>query len=498
MQSEECMVKEQMNLRSVDVFKRGASGKFQSIASLPIESNTLPSTSIAGFLRDGGASIAKSLDQKAAIVIAQIERACRRIEGNAPIQASVLVGGSSKLGVALPGLSDVDVTVKIMPLGGSIGYIQEVSRGTAFLQTVFDNLEEEVPTASARFRPGGDDHTILTIRMPGFPSVDLSLCACDSNGVPLSQTSQISLDSIQDCKALLSALENAGGKMLVQVFQGALRIVKLWAFRHDVYGAVTGFLGGGSWAIWVARCALEMTERGLLDLEGESSQLIDQLVRHFFAVASKSRTEDYIGIDQSVNLPDVDVQQRHIGNLVVLAPHSNANLSRSTTQSTSSTTLAALRRAAATLAHEQSSLSCLLEGMSETEFVEEYPQIIVLECQHHAPSSSSDPIKPAEVKAWGSRKFLRILVDLEKKINPAELRPKSCPVKIGKRFVWLVGVQLLLQDNAATVQKEVEKVNRMLTLENNDKSNSMSGEIEASLSIVLSSQAVDIITAVDG
>lgn len=450
---------------------------------------------MAGFLRDGGESIAKSLDQRAAIVIAQIQRACRRVETNTPIQASVLVGGSSKLGVALPGLSDVDATVKIMPLGGSIGSIQVASDGTSFLQTVFDNLAEEVPTASARFRPGGDDHTILTIRVPEFPSVDLSLCACDSNGEPIDRPSQISLDSIHDCNALLSALEEAGGSILVKVFQGALRIVKLWAFRQDVYGAATGFLGGSSWAIWVARCALEMTKRGLLDFKVETSTLIDKLARHFFEAASKCRTEDYISIGQGAKLPDVDVQQRHIGNLVVLAPCSNVNLCRSTTQSTSATTLAALKHSAVTLAHEQSNLSCLLKKMTEMEFVEGYQHIIILECRHHEPSSSSDPIKPAEIKAWGSRQFLRILVELEKKINPAVLRPKSCPIKIDKRFIWLVGVQLL-QDKATTVQNEVEKANRILNLANNDKSNSMSGEIEARLSILSSSGAADEITAV--
>lgn len=137
-------VVEKMAILSVDIFRRGASGKFHSIACFPIISGYNSPTTIDSFLRDAGAATSMEEQQKAAVIVSRIERACRTVTRSSPIDARVQVGGSSKLAAALPGLSDVDAAVLLTPADESsdaLWRVREASRGTKFLQSIFESVK---------------------------------------------------------------------------------------------------------------------------------------------------------------------------------------------------------------------------------------------------------------------------------------------------------------------------------------------------------------------
>lgn len=48
------------------------------------------------------------------------------------------------------------------------------------------------------------------------------------------------------------------------MFAGALRLVKMWARRRDVYGGAAGYLGGAGWATRLARVTADGVAHGRL------------------------------------------------------------------------------------------------------------------------------------------------------------------------------------------------------------------------------------------
>jgi len=217
-----------MNLLSIDVFKRGPNGIFQSIACLPIipASSASPSSSMMNMrdcLRVFGATASREMDKYAAIVLSRIDRACRKVLSDA-VETSVHLSGSCKLGVAIPSMSDIDVVVKLQPSSSSnnrdrtsaSAYVKEACRGnTKFLQKLFEAIRDEVPSAKGRFRPAGNSAGILTVRIPDFPPIDIALSACDSDGIAFDEASRDCLGSIGDGNEVLQATMDAGGSLLL-------------------------------------------------------------------------------------------------------------------------------------------------------------------------------------------------------------------------------------------------------------------------------------------
>ena len=303
----------------------------------------------------------------------------------------------------------------------------------------------------ALFRPAAGSR-IMTLRFPDFPKIDLTLCVCDENGYAINDSSQNVLDTIEDGEVLLDALLQSGGESLVKAYEQALRIIKMWAYTRDIYGAASGFLGGGGWAVWLAMLVMDAVESEKLALnqKGCTVPLFYKIVQVFFDSAAALPSESISIRHTTTKSPDATRQHRTC-TLSILAPISNGDFGRTTTQSTTSTTVYEIQRAARTLKQNPTVLADLLKAASSANFIAEFQHILSLEI--NTPSTAS--IKPADLKAWGNQQFLNMLVVLETKIgDPAFLRPKSRPfrwdqdwtsehsddTRIG--FTWLVGLKL--------------------------------------------------------
>ena len=296
----------------------------------------------------------------------------------------------------------------------------------------------------------------MTIRMPELPSVDISLCVCDEEGRPLNDASRDLLASIQDGEEIMSALSNAGGEALVKAFQGALRLLKIWAFRHDVYGAASGFLGGGGWAVWLARIALDAVKRGDLTIADDSDpiQISHELVRFFFCadLTDTLRVVTLYSEEEAMQSHLLGPQLR-LGTLSILTPCSHGDLCRSTTQSTTIAIQTELQQTAVYLRRSRD-LSCIFQIRANTDFIASFTHVMAMElyCASFSPDLHLMSVKPADLRALGNQQFLNLLVNLEKGAgNVSCFRPKAQPLKIGKEwnagadvefgFCWLVGLK---------------------------------------------------------
>jgi hypothetical protein len=452
-----------MVVRSVDILKRGPSGLFQTIACFPITSTRLPAlTTIGYFLSDAGSAMSCYVVERAGALLWRVEHACKSV--TADLSVDFLVGGSIQLGAALLRLSDVDALIRIQPSEGEPDTILgNVNHDNSFMQKMYtaikvsyssglvhllvtmcwltrlcpSPLQDDMPCAQGCLRPiARGSSAILTIQVADLPSIDLSLCICDSNGTPVDDASRIAWNAYMDGEHILTTLVQSFGISFLEIFQGALRIIKLWAHNRDVYGAATGFLGGGGWAVWLAHFVLKEVKPEMLDsfTPVEASR---HLALNFFAAAAKHDPDSPIALSAE---PLINHNVHHPGTLAVLPPCSDGDFGRAMTRSTTDATLSELKR---TLSLP---LYVSLKPRGSRAFFSEYPQIVAMKLFRAAEEESTEP---AELKALGCTNFLALLVLLEKQVNHSTLRPKSRPLRIGREwsasqdetgFVWIVGL----------------------------------------------------------
>jgi hypothetical protein len=297
----------------------------------------------------------------------------------------------------------------------------------------------------------------LTIRIPNLPSLDVMLCCFDTNHKPIDESSTISMAAIQNGTAIVKAFSQDD---LSLAFQGAVRIIKLWAHQHDVYGAMSGYLGGGGWTIWLAQSVLEGLKSGdfLVDSNADVVQKSKQLVRNFFETAARTtHLSKPITLD-SVHEAVASLGLHRAGTLSVLTPCFGGDFGRSSTLATTHATLTELRAAASTLQESKYDLASILTARTLVSSMLQFTNILVFELGINMASAN----KPAEAKAWGCQKFLEVLTGLEKLCNPTQLRPMPKPLRFGTDwkpldetlsvhgFAWWMG---LYSDSNAFVDK---------------------------------------------
>jgi len=266
---------------------------------------------------------------------------------------------------------------------------------------------------------------ILTVRIPDLPSLDLTVVP--QNGQPINENDVI-----------LSTLAESGGKALISCFQGALRILKVWAYKRDIYGSMSGFLSGSALAIWVARCAM--------DVHPKSSE---ELVGRFFAWAVAFEGHPYVSL---VSSGDNCFDLEHAGVLTITL-HSESDANNFSSKATASTTRAIfqeLRDASTYLSYlKPFDLETFLgdSKRSTQQFIFAFSHSISIKIKSVLPKD----LTPADIKAHGHKEVLSLMVQLEKSSVSANsiLRPKAQCIRLPSKnvtdldeisFVYMIGV----------------------------------------------------------
>jgi len=314
---------------------------------------------------------------------------------------------------------------------------------------------------------------ILTVKLwSSAPMVDLLLCQRLSDGRPFDDRSKVALQAIQCTAILCDALHSAfpPSEIVIEcIFAGALRIIKLWAFRRGVYGGSTGFLGGGAWAVLLAHTMIQGIQDASLRFPPPSEETISQAscrtVKHFFKSSSSW------SVPLSINLTSEDVSVSTTRPMTILASSADGDLARSTTLPTALALLSELKRSASLLASTEitltSQLAAVLEKLSLADFLSTFETMLVIHVS--VPENKSSDFVVADAKAWACRQLLYLTVKLEHVLDDAlQIRPRPTPVRVDKQtFVWLIGL------HSAIISRELlDFVDARLTLIQQDWSSS--------------------------
>ena len=272
-------------------------------------------------------------------------------------------------------------------------------------------------------------------------------------------SSQTALDAVRDFESLLGyvkrapdALNLAGSFDFCEIFQAALRIIKLWAVRRQVYGASTGFLGGGGWAVCLARAMYDGLSNGSLVIPPDCDdigQTASNIALHFLATASSSWPRPMVvtldgGAEMSPHLDGIVQEATNTVNdrdtMAVLAPVSGGNFARFSTRSTTQATMDEVQRAAHLLeASGRDNTVELFSPLSLDHILTPSCSVLLLEVV--TKSTEGEPTRPAEIKGWGATQALALAVKLERVIGDAsKIRPLSKPIKASGSFFFVIRV----------------------------------------------------------
>ena len=474
----------------IGLFRRDVTdGKFYSVATVPLvpqrekglsstKSNKKSKKDTESFLsNDGGLAWYQSMQGASNVVLQEVERACIRAaadicgdgcnNNNNRLEASIHVYGSHALGASLPAISDLDTVVQLRAKTSTDDDLIHLTSSSEYLQAVSARLEYLHRTSRIRMRvssAGGTALYILTIKLsPQYPSLDILLCRMDSSGKPIDKTSQTAYDTLKDTEAVLESVRGAASSSVVtasdmkystlDVYQGALRIIKVWSDRRQICGANLGFLGGGGWAILLA-WTLEQTnwkpQHGM-----SLTEAIHGLVRHFFENILRLWSNAPRGVAALSNsiidpftLEDASEIASSRGSMAVMAPRSGGNFGRSTSASTTRTTWDEIRNVQNRIMEngENFDLEQVLDepyDISKNIIGGGTSLILALgldmKNKRGGGNTSTSPersLRPAEVKAWGATRLLNIIVALERKIGSTNIRPSSQVIKKKNGSFW--------------------------------------------------------------
>ncbi|CAJ1953608.1 unnamed protein product [Cylindrotheca closterium] len=454
-----------LNGFGIGLFRRDmVSRKFFPVATVPlVNRQNVAANQTKLFLQTAGLPWARSFERLSQIVLRELESACQHTISSlcqGSLTSTVSLYGSQALGVALPGISDIDAVVHLQS-SSDTSEIQNIS-GSKFFQLVRSHLEDLHLSCKARLRVSslaGFALYVLTIKLaPNLPAADL-LLARTLKGETVDVASRQALASIDDSQVILQRVQELGMKSAV--FQGTLRMIKLWAQRRGIYGSSMGYLGGGGWAVLLV-CVLEhKTEwNGLIDTANDAasaSQIATFFLCHVLEYWSNARVVTL----QGTNSTELKDDQRN--NIVVLAPKSGGNFGRSSTRSTTQQTWNELRRAAQLFDGEAntSNLYSHLETCMLSHIVGGGVSDKILALQVPIPIKSAS-LKPAEVKARATVMGLSTTVALER-ILPADIiRPHSQVVRKNGAFWLLLEVQCSERSTSKALSAFVDAQNELL------------------------------------
>lgn len=452
-----------LNGFGIGLFRRDlASRKFFPVATVPLmDRQNVATNQTEAFLLTAGLPWTRAFERLSQIVLRELESACQHTTSSlwrGSLTSEVSLYGSQALGVALPGLSDIDAVVHLKSSGGT-SEIQSVS-GSKFFQLVRSRLEDLHPSCKARLRVSslaGCALYMLTIKLaPNLPAADL-LLARTLQGETFDVASRQALDSIDDSQVILRRVQELGMKQ--RVFQGAVRIIKLWAQRRGIYGSSMGYLGGGGWAILMA-CVLEhnIQWNGSMDVTNDAASA-SQIASFFFCHILEYWSNVRVVTLEGTNTAALGDDQRN--NMVVMAPKSGGNFGRSSTRSTTQHTWNEMRRAAQLLHRATTNVSphstletCMLPHIVGSGAC---GKILALK----VPIKSAS-LKPADVKARASILGLSTTVALER-ILPADfIRPHSNIGRKNGAFWLLLEVQCSEKTTNKALSDFVDAQNELL------------------------------------
>lgn len=465
-------------VRSIDVLERSQNGKFRSIASVPF--SIPPSTRSKGLrciVRDTGLTASRFFSEKSKMVLSVINRASRSVSrsfGGLQITSEAIPYGSVALDCALPKMSDLDVVIMLRTnheIVSSSQFLALADEDCTYLKKLMACLKETQATSKMRLRSIHSDLNLLSIQIqPNLPSTDIILCLLGRDGMPVNNESDTAFDSIRDNQDILNVLADIETNVectcnsisVKDVFCASLRLIKLWSFNRGVYGAKCGFLGGGSWAIFLAYIMKNKVEKEAIFAGATSlSEAAHRLTLTFFSEASRWPWP------QPITLKSEGIENQHVPSqqprLVVLTSSSARNIAKNSTISTCVGTAAELRRAS-TLAKGIiqtkvawiSALQSIISPLKMQELIASSPEVIALELVTDRGESLPLQHLLDDVEAWGCAQCLSFLVSLERRLDTSLLRPFSRAFKLQQEwnvdssannsgtaqegFVWIIGV----------------------------------------------------------
>lgn len=441
--------------QAVVIYQRDSEDrKFYAAATFPLERKpqNVQNSKPREFLVDAGASLSSYFSKQSAPYMSDIERVCSATlaaMSNGSLEAKLKRYGSCNLGASLPFISDIDAVVELSPKQGERAH-QPVSQ-SGFLRGVGERLKSIHPNAKVRTRIAGTNGValwFLTLKInPRAPPVDLMACQCTSGGAPVDAIAKAAIDSIEDGRLVVEELGKTpqGSSSVIEAFEGALRLCKLWAYRRQIYGAALGFLGGGGWALLIAKFMTKGLRSGDLRLEETVENGLDikaaaiNILSYCFKEMELSWNQGVIALSETQTSTETRDIALARGTISVVAPVSGGDFARNTTRSTVESIANEIQRANAIMSGGSADFFL---PMTQAEFLTQGSSILFLEIDvGKVAGLQGGPCLP-EAKSWASRQILQTLVSLESELGDATLiRPFSRPVRIKGKLVYLVRVE---------------------------------------------------------
>jgi len=462
--------KRKIPVRSIGIFRRSPhDGEFYAVESIPLVRHPLRvSDAMTSFIRDAGKHSFSYMQGVSSLVQWEVHRAISFVTKNDDryknVQPRLVTVGSFALCAGLPGISDLDAVVTIQPRGDeplptgfcAASFLVEVKRR---LQSLHLRIKARRRSAVIPGeRPNLPNHRleVLTLRLwPQSPSFDISVCICDASGRPVDSpvTNKTTYESIRNSPFLRDRIIAAASTQtttptdFTPIFYGALRIVKLWAVRRSIYGNSMGYVGGGGWAIWLARIVIDCLRDGTLAIL-EHDNIDDQsqasasrrIVAHFWRRIS--RTWDPSMVVSIANCVSSEHRERpNHSRMSILDSSGCGNFWKSSTRSTIHATKVEFERAAALLDSilpEDECFKGILSPIQAEEIIRGPALVLTVKASKDAAPGGDSIDLPAETETWGKTRLLSSLVALEQKLSEEQCRP-LCVSKSSSKF--LVAIQ---------------------------------------------------------
>jgi poly(A) polymerase len=460
----------------VTMFERNsADGKFYAVASVPFKSGSPTNISndlAEALLDDACLSLACHFKGRSSGILSELQRVCQSVVGDA-VRVEISVYGSFRMDASLPQFSDIDAVIELTANGGMTDSLSEDKTGTTFLGKVVNRIRSRYENAKCRVRTaavaGGVTLPILTVKLwRSAPTVDLILCKRFSDGSPVDERSIVAMEGVDVFALLHQELRKAIPEKEVDIcgmFAGALRIIKMWAFRRGVYGSSTGFLGGGAWAVLLAHTVIHGIEDSTLLLPVSSNEKLSRascrLAEHFF----KTSIRWALPLRFSLSSDESNVVQPSRP-FSIVASSKAGDFGRSTTWPAAMAILSEIKRSASLLASAESislssQLASAMQSLNLSSFLSMFQ--MVLSITVNTPEDHSIDFVVADTKAWACRQLLHLTIELERVLGTSQIRPRPTPVRISKSsFVWLIGIHAsdspdltdLVNTKQSTVQQD--------------------------------------------
>ena len=136
-----------MTMISVDILTRSDDGAFHSVSCIPCLSKPKITDAVNSLLRDDGASVAQSIKTESSFMILLLRRLCRKVGEKMHVNTSLHLSGSALLGAAIPGMSDIDMVLKVE---GCADSQVSATKEKLLMETFFQQMIQELKVRGQR------------------------------------------------------------------------------------------------------------------------------------------------------------------------------------------------------------------------------------------------------------------------------------------------------------------------------------------------------------